>query len=775
MLTERFRDTIAVIVLSILFSGSLHAKQNFTIAVLLDHQSEYTTDIQQEYISELNVLVENEFDLAYLEYKVDWSEDDFNQQVDAIYSNPQVDMLLVLGLAANQLIVKRDSFQKPTFLPFIVERELVQAPYKEGVSAKKNLSYLTYSTQFLGSLDILREVVPFTRIAVLADELLLNALPQQVVASAGSQANQTLLLVRHDGVDNNLIDRIPSDVDAVMFGHLPRLSSDQIKNLIDELTNRKIPTFSYLEEGLIEKGLLATPLNESVYQFSARRNALNMQAVMLGEKASNQPVVVETKSKLTINQITAQRLGVAVDFKVLVDADVIGFGVGYENERYSLLDITRLVIDNNLQLKDEKFNLDIQASERAIAKGRLLPQLSADASLLRRKDDSSLVLSGFASEQTTDVAVNLSQTLFSDSEWANYKIQSLLYAANTEQYRQTRLDVIRESSLAMADVLQAQSVAAIQQENLSFSEKNLELAIDRVNIGAASAADQFRWETQVANAKSAVFDAFSSVLIAKQNLNRILNRGITDELELAPLDVNSFLVYSIKEMFELMDNTSSFEQVYRFGLKQAYQSSPEIKQFESLIQAKQRQIKTLKRQNWLPAFSLTGQFSENIDRSGLQANDADGRDWQLMLNARVPFYQGGQISAERERNELELAQLENQLESVQQQIAQRLRSSMNTLLTSLFNLEFSKSAAAAAARSLSLVTDSYAKGVVPVVDLFDSQNASVSANLAEVQASIGFFRAHIEMQRTIGVYEFLMSEQQKNELRNRLAATLNSE
>jgi outer membrane protein TolC len=267
-----------------------------------------------------------------------------------------------------------------------------------------------------------------------------------------------------------------------------------------------------------------------------------------------------------------------------------------------------------------------------------------------------------------------------------------------------------------------------------------------------------------------VFDAYANVLISKQNLNRILNRSITAQIELEPLDMDQLMIFTSKEAFELMDNTEAFEKAYQFGLQKAYQSSPEIQRLGSLIKAKHRELKIVSRQRWLPEITLNGKISENLDDSRSMPENSDGQDWQVMLNARIPIFRGGQIRAEVQQGQLELAQLENQLEELKQTIAQKLRASMNNLITSMFNLSFSSDAAKAAERSLLLVTDSYSKGAVPVVNLLDAQNASISANLAEVQASISFFRANIETQRTIGLYEFLMSNEQKQEIREILTS-----
>ena len=757
---------------------NFNTKKAITIAVVNDVPSLEANFVKQGHLNELQALVGNEFDLTFIDYIFDWQTQDYSRQMDRIYQDPKIDMVLVMGVAANQVVIRRANFPKPTFLPFVVEREIIQAPYKKsagvenGISNKKNLSYLTYSTQFFDSLAALRKVVKFNNITILGDEVLFKALPSDLLNSSKTGADLAINAVEHDGVDDNLQAKIPPSTDAVMFGYLPRMSNAKIHLLIEELTEKGIPTFSYLEEGLVEHGLLATPLNDTVYLFTARRNALNMQAVMLGEPASMQPVLVETKAKLTINENTANRLGIAIDFQVLVDADVINFGKGLKKDQLGLIQITELALEQNLDLKNTGFDLRLQQNEQSIAKGALLPQLSLNGSQLQRRSNSAAVKSGLFADESSDINLQLGQTIYSDRQWASVSIEKLITKASQESYRAAQLDTIRESSLAMASVLQAQSVAAIQQESLAFSEKNLSLAEDRVSIGSSSSADQYRWETQVANAKSAVFDSFSNVLIAKQNLNRVLNRDITAPLEVSPIDMDTSMVYSAKETFALMDNTATFEKVYQFGVQKAYENSPEIRRVSYFIEAKQRELKTIKRQRWLPDVSLNGQLSENLDTQTNRANDVDGQDWQLTLNARIPFYQGGQIRANRKRAELELAQLENQLALVKQRLAQNLRSSMNNVVTSLFNLEFTADAAAAASRSLSLVTDSYTKGALSVVDLLDAQNASISANLGQVQAFIAYFRSNIEMQRTIGIFEFLMSDEQKLDIKRQIESAL---
>ena len=767
------RIQLICFIVSIAMAGVAQALPEFTIAVITDLGVEQHSEQDALYMQELRTLTENEFKIEVMDYQLDWENDLFHQELDAIYANPKIDMLLLLGFAANQIAISRDRFPKPTFLPQVVAGELIGAPFENGVSGKRNLSYLTFSAQFSDSLLAFRDVIDYSKIAIIADSLVLKSIPtrarNEIVERVGDIRNQVLV---HDGKNHDIIDQIEADVDVVMIGLLPRMPAESMQALIDGLIDRKLPGFTYIGDDLVHKGLLASTAKSGVLQNTARRNALNMQAVMLGDAASKLGVVIDLHTKLTINQNTAEKIGIAIDFKTLVDADLIGLGTGFGGQQYNLVSLMQAVLENNLTIKNEDYNLAIQHSEVANARGRLRPQLVADADYFRRKDNTSGVQSGFLSEQSADISVNLSQTLFSDSEFSNYKIQTLLLQASNEQHRQTQLDTILEAGLGMADVLQARAETSIQRENLSFTEKNLGLAVGRVKLGASSSADQYRWETQVANAKSAVFGAYTRFITAQQSLNRILNRELNDAFELAPLSIKEINIFTVPELFKLLDNSNTFQKVYKFGIAAAYERSPEIKQIEVLSVAKQRELRSIGRRRWLPSISLTGQVSENIDQVRVQSGSDGEQDWVVMLNARLPFYQGGQIFAQRQKAELELAQLANQMAQTKLQISQQLMANMNTSLTALFNLEFTKTAAAAAKRSLNLVTDAYTKGALPIVDLLDAQNASVNANLAEVQASIGFFRSSIQMQRVIGEFQFMMSQQQKENFREQFKSNL---
>ncbi len=74
------------------------------------------------------------------------------------------------------------------------------------------------------------------------------------------------------------------------------------------------------------------------------------------------------------------------------------------------------------------------------------------------------------------------------------------------------------------------------------------------------------------------------------------------------------------------------------------------------------------------------------------------------------------------------------------------------------SIDLSKLAADAAAANLVLVTDAYSKGVVSIIDLLDAQNASLQAAEGADNAVYDFLVDVINMQRAVGQYDFLLSD-----------------
>ena len=134
---------LATCVSAVCFQISANAQTNVGVAVITDGPEYQMQDFAPTFRDELVALTTGEFDIDYLEFSGDWSRDSIESAFDAAYADPNVDLVLVSGFAATQLGGARASFPKPTFLPLMLNAELVEMPRSGNTSGKANLNYLT--------------------------------------------------------------------------------------------------------------------------------------------------------------------------------------------------------------------------------------------------------------------------------------------------------------------------------------------------------------------------------------------------------------------------------------------------------------------------------------------------------------------------------------------------------------------------------------------------------------------------------------------------------
>ena len=751
------------------------------VALITDGPQHQLPEVEEIFRAELEVLTNGEFELAWTVIPSGWSAEGVEKALTQAYGDPGVDLVLVLGLAANQLAINRPSFPKPTFLPLIVVPELLGAPSADGRSGRRNLNYLADRASSAEDLATFQRVVSFSHAAVLLDSVLLSALPGAPALMQAAMPGVRFTMVGHDGVDHDLIARFPADVDAVLVGDLSRMPSAEFDRLVDQLAARGIPGFSLVGERDVRRGLLAADGVETDFTRIARRNALNMQAVLLGERAQDQPVYFEGKRELTINMETARRIGLSPRFDVLSEARLINIERAVDTAALTLDSVARLALERNLDLAASRLDVAIGGQEVLTARSALLPQVGVGASYTARRDEP-LARGPGAAERSSSGALTLNQLIYSESATAGYQQQKLLQRGREALFDADRLDRILEATTAYLQALRAQTQMEIQSENLNLTKTNLELAQDRVRIGSASKADVFRWESNLASARSAMLDALTARQQTRESLNRVLSRPITTPVTLEKPSKDTPFSMSAEAFDELIDSPRKFgwfvEYTVNFGLEVA----PELRQLQAQIDAVERDIVARRRSYWLPEFSVQAQYLDSIDASGLgSGSDFDAlNDWNISLSGSLPLFSGGARRAALSRSSLQKQQLGLLYAAAEERVEESIRAAFHAAQSSYINIDFSQRGAQAARENLALVSDAYGQGTVSIVELLDAQNQSLAASLSANNAVHDFLIDVMQLQRAAGQFDFLLPPATRAEraeaLRNyieRRAAALN--
>ena len=543
-----------------------------------------------------------------------------------------------------------------------------------------------------------------------------------------------------------------------MVGALPRVNEEELSTLLDQLAKNRLPAYSLMGADDVEQGALLSSMPAENWQQLTRRIALNLQSVLLGDSLADLPVLVDGRRRLTLNMETARRVGVSPPFEVMLEAHLLRQEPEIDGPTWTLDDVARTAIAENLSARAAVRG--VEAGQQIVKERRslLLPQLDFTTSYLRVDPDSRGVASGAQAESLADASVSLNQILWDESTWANLAIERLQQSSREEEAREIRLDIVQAATVAFLDVLQARTKLDIQRESLALTRANLDLAHERVRVGYATQADVYRWQSELARDQADLLEVVASVRQAEETLNQQLNRPLDERFRVEPASADDpTLLMNDPAIAQWIGDPVSFERLASALIGHGLERAPEIAQFDAQVAAQERLLRSERRAFWSPTLNLTAQANRMVhdNRTGQPSLDGDD-EWTLGMNLSLPLFTGGSRSSRVLQAEITLDQLELQRADVRSLVDQRIRSNLHQARASYLSIDLKRTATEAARRNLELVSASYRQGIAGIIELLDAQNAAITAELAATNASYDFLLDLMNLERSVGGFEFLL-------------------
>jgi outer membrane protein len=752
------------------------------LGVVTDGEATRAAPIADRFRAEIRRLLDGEFVVKEVLVVGDWTLLGVRAALDRALADPEIDVVLAAGILASDEACRSAELPKPLIAPYILDASIQGCPLHEGSSGRPNLVYATYPPTFTSDIKIFHSIVGFERLAVVTSAT--RGGPAAVVperlAAAGREVGVSIVNVVAGGDARSTLAAIPVDVDAVYFTPLLRLNDEEIQRLAEGLIERRLPAFSGFSARDVELGMLASNSPDRDIDRLARRTALNLQRILLGEPAGSLPVTFARGEELTINMATARALGTYPPWSLLIDA--------------RLLNEVREKVTRTLSLDDavheaQTVNLDLRAAEQAVAAGAeevrrarapLLPQLDVFGQGLVIDEDRAEASFGAQPERSFLGGVNLGQLIYSDDAWAGYEIQQRLQEAREAERDRIALDVTLETAAAYIDVLRAKTLERIARENLRLTRENLERARIRTQIGVASPAEVYRWEAQLAADRQTVIFANAGRNKAEIQLNRVLARP-GEEL-FATIEVgleDPSMITRDPRIRRYIDNPWIFRVFRAFHVAAAQDNSPELRALDAGIRAQERSVTAAKRAFWVPVLGLQASLGRRLAEGGAgtlgEASPLppefpvpDRTTWEVGIQASLPLFAGGERAARRSQAEVELRRLRTERAAVANRIEQGVRSALHDTGASYTAIGLARESADAARRNLELVQDSYGRGVVSIIELLDAQNAAVTAEAAAANAINDFLLDLMDVERAVGRFGFFVTPAERQDYFDRL-------
>lgn len=575
------------------------------------------------YGDEISRLLGSEYNARFPPEKTiggDWDSATIEAALDALMRDPEVDIVLALGVLSSAAAASRATLPKPTIAPFVIFPELGGVPtaVRRGtptgvsgrrefrVSGRENLAYISTRDDFRPSIEAFLEIVPFRHLAVVVMAPMLDALPviEERFRATAASLDLTVRFVADRGRIEDTVSRIPTEAEAVYVLPLLGASSD-IGRLAELLVERRLPSFSMVGRGEVDEGLLASIYLETDLRRTARRTAINVQRILEGEPAAELPVDFEGTRRLSINMATARAINARLGWATLTEAELLHDAERRADRHLSLVEVLK---------EAERVNLDLAAADRTVAAGlqevqlarsRLRPQIEVsgrDAVI-----DSDRAAASFGSQGKNQLAGSLtvSQILYSEQARAGYSVERAVQESRELERAQLRLDIILEAAQAYLDVLRTKTAERIRRQNLEITRRNLERARIRLELGDAGPGEVYRWQSELANNRKSLVVASAVRNQAEIEVNRTLNRSLEDRFATTETSIDDpSLAINYETLRPYIDNEQGFRIFRRFMAARAIAAAPEIGQLDRAIMAPERLLLASKRALYVPVVAV---------------------------------------------------------------------------------------------------------------------------------------------------------------------------
>lgn len=765
----------------LIFCSSAWSKDPFRVGVLTDGVMAKNQLLVDRLRRELTALLGAKYEVEIPEKMVlssNWSVLESSDNYARLVADKSVDVIVAAGVMSSSTVLQSQNYPKPVIAIGVIDHRLLKLNAK-GASGTKNLSYILYNHSISKDLEELKRLLPYRRIAIVADRQLLKFVlnkvgqsAEQFFATLNGQSDTELVFVPLDSSLDNLA-QVLSSVDAVYLSYMGELEGEIKTEVIRLINEHKVPSFGSSVTD-VEMGVLAAVAPKQPLDKIIRRLALNIEAITEGVDPADLPAHITFEERLTINLDAAENIGFSPPFDVYSEADIISSAQAEPTQVLTLKKAIELALVSNLSIAIEKSRVKSSELDVELAKSKNYPSVSFNATGTHIDEDRADASFGQQAEKTSTGAFKLQQLIFSEAQNSNVDIQSHLLSATEFGLEQQKLDVVLDTAAGYFSVLKAKTGQRTQSENVKLTRQNLAIAKQREAVGFSGISDVYFWKSQLATATTDHLAAINQYNLSKLQFNQLLNHKLDDKVTLQ----DSSMAAGVYESFlsgetkTYVDTPAALKKFTRFLVLEAMSNSPEVMQIDASINAQERRFEAASKKQFLPDVSLVAEKQEVFSRGGVGSDvpgvELNDEAWSASVNFSWSLYEGGAISADRRQALREISLLKDQRLQLQQSLELQVRSALLDLVTQAVNLKSSQRSADFSAKSLQLVQESYSQGEASIAELSEAQKTAVVADQKSLNAIYDYLLAVLTTERAVGKFSLLRNAGEQKDYVSRL-------
>ncbi|WP_298530770.1 TolC family protein [uncultured Algibacter sp.] len=687
-----------------------------------------------------------------------------------------IDIILSFGVTNNRVVARQKDFPKPTILFGSASREILDNFDDELASTNiKNFTAIITPQSYKNDLKTLNEIANSKNIGVLIEDGFLKNQPlRETFDDIEEELNIIVTLIPFNTL-SDIIERIDG-YDGIYLAGGFYLTNDEIKQLADVLIEKRIPSITATTIKDVENGIMASNHDQSELNQYFRRIALTVESAVLGEDLSKLPVKVDVDENLSINYITAEKIGIPLKYSLIATTNLIGDpNTKSSGKKYNLIEVMKEAIAENLEL--ETFRQDVLLSDEDVrtAKSNYLPNLSVGAAGAYTDPEFAETAAGRNPELLANANVNLTQTVFSNEAGANITIQKALQKAQQENYNSEALNTVFQASSIYFQTLILKTNVSIRSQNLDLTKYNLKIAQENFEAGQAGKSDVLRFRSEMAQNTQELIEARNQLNQSFFELNQILNNPVDTpiDVEEAELSKGIFESYNYEQLGAFIDDPTLKKPFVDFLVQEAINNAPELKALDYNLEAALRSEKLYGAGRLLPTLALQGQYNYELGRSGTGTEfpvfiqEPPLGYYNVGLSLKLPIFDQNRQNINKQIATIQKDQINVFQDNVKLSVERNINDAVLELVNQIANIHLSKLAEETAKEALELTQTSYANGAVNIVQLLDAQINYLEAQLASSTANYNYLLRTMQLERYIGMFFLLETEEEKQEFINR--------
>lgn len=780
------KRTYLFFLIAILFNIAVYSqnKPQYNIGFLLDKETVETDvllHILEEEImavvgedaiinfSKTNRLV-NDFDVAV-------AEQNYNT-----YLNSEVDIIIAFGIINNNIITKREHFSKPTILFGDTSKELLETANSEIPNNIENFATIISNQSYGDDLATFKEIAHVKNVGVFFEYgFSENETLRKAFMTIENELDIQLKLIPFKGLPDILGNL--DGIDGVYLAGGFYLLDEEIKQLADVLIEKKLPSFTATSVKDVKNGLMASNHHNSELKQYSRRIALTVETIVNGGDLSELSVELDVDGELTLNFNTAESIGVPMKYSLLATTNILGNpALRSSGKKYNLIDVMQEAILENLELETFRKDVFLSEEDTRLAKSNYLPNLSVGASGSYVDPELAAASAGQSPEFLTSANVVLSQTVFSEAANANISIQKALQKAQQENYNSEELNAVFQASSAYFNALIIKANLTIQSRNLDLTKYNLKIAKENFEAGLSGKSDVLRFTSQMARNTQELIEANNQLKQAFFTLNQVLNNPIDAKIDVeeAELELGVFKRYGYEQLGEFIDDPSMKKPFVNFLIEEAIKNAPELKALDYNLKAAERSERLYGGGRFLPTVALQGQYYYELSRSGIGTGfppffaTPPGDYYTVGLNVSIPIFDQNRQNINKSIATIQKDKINVSLDNIRLTVQKNINDAVLELVNQIANIHLSKLSEETAKEALDLTQTSYASGAVNIVQLLDAQNNFLEAQQARTTAIYRYLLNSMQLERYLGNFFLLQTEDERQEFVNRFLEYLNN-